>query len=375
MSCFRFFDKNYADLEILANNDFSSQQSAFPVVNAYNTKRRAKVWRSNGYYEVTASNNNLIFRETSAVELTATIAVGNYTRANFLTAIKTALETIGDSTYTVTFTSNFKISIASNGSGGGGIFELVFDDALNTCEDLLGFDSFEYTGALTFVGDSIKLHTSEWILWDLAVDSDPQAFALIDSRNDPLSISPTATVRLQGNHTNVWTSPVYNQLLTYDDRILHTINGDGIAGTALRYWRVLFQDQNPKGYIQVGSFFLGQTYSATRGAPQFPFVDENIDRTDTVISEGGQTFSEIKPKTARFSTDWFGLTVADKEYIQDIFDFYGTGLPFFISMDTPAGFSSSSQYYIRYVKFANAPRFELVSPKNYRASISFEEQL
>jgi hypothetical protein len=377
MSCFRIFDTNYVDLDILANSDVTSEQlPAFPVTSAYNGLRRAKVWRSAGYYEVTASNNQIVFRETTAgADLLATITPGNYQRTAFLTAIKTALEAVGASTYTVTFGSMFKVVITSNGVGGGGDFDLILSDVDSTAYSLLGFDNVDLTGALAYTADSIKLHTSEGIIWDLGIDSNPEAFALIGARNSPLSISPNAVVKLQGNHTNVWTSPAFEQTLTYDDRILHLIGDDGIATEALRYWRVYFVDQNPKGYIEVGAFYLGGVYQTDRGAPQFPFRTDPIDRTETLYSEGGQTFSEIKPKTERFTVDWSALTIEEKERFELIFQEVGKGVPFFVSMDTPPAFSSSQQYYIRYVKFADEPTFTLTRPNFFKTTMTFEEQL
>lgn len=376
MSCFRFLESNFVDLDILANSDVTSEQAAFPVTNAYNGLRRAKVWRSDGYYVVTAANNGIVFRETTGgPDLTASIVVGNYLRSAFLTAVKAALEVAGDSTYTVTFTSGFKISIASNGAGGGGILHLRMADAGSTAADILGFDTVNLTGALTYVADSIRIHSEESIIWDLGIDSDPQAFCMIDARNTPITISPTATIKLQGNHTNVWTSPAYETTLTYDDRIIHIIDDAGLAGEQLRYWRVYFVDQNPKGYVQVGAFYLGGLYQTTRGAPQFPFKTDPVDRTETLYSEGGQTFSEIKPKTDRFTVDWFALTVDEKESFELIFEQFGKGVPFFVSIDTGVAFSSSQQYYIRYVKFADDPSFQLTRPGIFRTAMIFEEQL
>ena len=75
MSCFRFFDSNYVDQTILANYSVSSEDASFPIENAFNSKRRAKVWRSDGYYVVDSTNNVLIFRETTGVDLTATSAL------------------------------------------------------------------------------------------------------------------------------------------------------------------------------------------------------------------------------------------------------------------------------------------------------------
>ncbi|MEM5807964.1 MAG: hypothetical protein QW818_02425 [Candidatus Aenigmatarchaeota archaeon] len=375
MSCVRFFDKNYADIKILANDDVSSEQPAFPVSNAYNTLRRSKVWRSDGWYKVTSSNNKIVFRETISVNLTATIAVGEYSRSAFMNAVKAALEAVGDSIYTVTFNSFHKFVISSDGSGGGGIFELRFDHVTSTAEDLLGFDSIAYTGFLSYTADSIRIHSHEWILWDLGVDSNPEAFVLIDARNKPISLSPTAEVRLQGNHTNAWTSPVYEETLSYDDRLLHLFKKDGLASVSLRYWRVVFIDQNPNGFIQVGSFFLGKTYSTIRGSAQFPFEVSNVDRTETLYSEGGQTFSEIKPKTAKFRLDYKYMTIEEKEYLQDFFERVGTGLPFFISFDTEEMFGGKRAEHIRYVKFSSEPTFELVRPKIWNAVFEFEEQL
>ena len=375
MSCFRFFDSNYVDQTILANYSVSSEDASFPIENAFNSKRRAKVWRSDGYYVVDSTNNVLIFRETTGVDLTATIAVGSYSETGFFAAIKTALDAVGASTYTVTLDSNLKLNILSDGSGGGGIFELRLADVLSTSYSLLGFDAVNLSGSLDYSSDSINIHSEEWILFDLGIDSNPTAFMMIDARNSPISISPTATIKLQGNHTNVWTSPAFEQNLTYDERIISLVTDDGIANEALRYWRIMFIDQNPKGYIQVGSFYLGNHYQTTRGVAQFPFETSLVDRTETVYSEGGQTFSEIKPKTETFNTSWNALTIDEKERFELIFDQFGTGLPFFVSFDNVAAFSSASNYYLRYVKFKDEPKFSLKRPNFWTTTTVFEEQL
>jgi hypothetical protein len=375
--CFRWLDSNFVDIDILANNDVSSEQAAFPIENAFNTNRRSKVWRSNGYYEVTASNNVIIFRETGGgPDLTATLTVGNYLRAALLTEIKAALELTGASTYTVTFNSNFKFVMASNGAGGGGVFQLRGSSGSFTALDLLGLDAVDLTGSLTYTADAARIHTSEWILWDMGIATNPTNFVLIDARNEPLKFSPTATVKLEGNHTNNFSSPVFSTTLTYDDRLLHHFNDTGIAATALRYWRVQFIDKaNPNGFVQVGAFYLGNFYSPTRGRVQFPIKITEIDRTNTIYSEGGQTFSELRPKTNRLDIDYFGLTKQEKEELERIFETFGKGLPFFISADTDAVYGSSRQYHIRYVKFSSETSYELIRPNIFRMSISLEEQL
>jgi hypothetical protein len=370
MACFRWYESNFVDLAVLANTDVSSEQlPSFPVTNAYNTKRRAKVWRSNGNYEIYSGSNTLVIREVDGVDLTATVTPGRYTRVGLMAAVKASCEAVGVNTYTVTFLSNLKFRIQSS----GGFFEVRGE--LSTIHSILGYDAVAYIGATAYTADSISIMTDEWIQWDLGIDSDPTLFALIDARNNPLGISPNAIISLEGNHTSNWTSPVFSELVTYNDNILSVINDDGIAGEPLRYWRARIVDQNPRGFVQVGAFYLGTHYSATRGKPQFPFQVQHIDRTETLYSEGGQTFSEIKPKTERFSLDWFALTTEEKERIEQIFDVYGVGIPFFIGMDNDDVFSTAENSYLRYVKFSDEPRPSLQRPGLWRMTTTIEEQL
>ncbi len=95
----RIFNNNFSDLATITS---SSEQTAFPLTNAFNAQRRSRVWRSNGYFNITSSNNTIVFRESVGVDLTATVAIGVYTsRTAFFAAIKTALEAVGAGTYTI----------------------------------------------------------------------------------------------------------------------------------------------------------------------------------------------------------------------------------------------------------------------------------
>lgn len=381
-TCLRIFWDNYVDLDILANSDVSSEQTAFPVTNAYNKQRRSKVWRSNGYFEVTSSNNQIIFRETSGgPDLTASITVGEYsTLSSFVTAIKTALDAAGDSTYTVTNSSStgYKFQIVSNGVGGTGVFHLMLTDIDFTAASILGFATdTDYTDAtLTRVADYLRCNCgSEFIEWDLGISTNPKGFALIGPRNSPLKLSPGGTYKLQGNHTSNWTSPVYESTLTYNDNALYVTDENGLASTYLRFWRVLFQDQNPNGYVEVGSFMLGDYFNPVRGRAQFPLQVDLVDRSETIFSEGGQSYSDIKENTATYTIEWKGLKKEAIEEIEDQFAIYGTHTPFFVAVDSEPVFSSSSQRRLLFCKFAQEPRYQLVSPNNFEVSFLLREEL
>lgn len=375
----RILHDNFLDESLVSHQTESSEQAAFPVSNAFNFQRRSKVWRSNGYWEITSSNNVIVFRESVGVNLTATVTAGEYTSSTTLyAAIKTALEAVGDSTYTVsTDATTLKVKIASNGSGGGGIFQIMWTNASTTMDATLGFSTTEDdTGALTYTADELKIHTSEWIKWDFGISTLPKAFCLIGARNSPIKISPSAVIKIQGNETDSWSSPSESITLTYRDDVIYSIDEDGLWDEALRYARLSIVDQdNPQGYVQIGSLFLGDFFEPTRGGVQFPFSGQYIDSSITSFSEGGQTFSDIRQKTELFSINWYGLNTTDRELIDSLWDDLGTSNSFFMQFDPDVQFSSSANKMIRYVKFQSPPEYSLVSPGNFSCRMNLREEL
>jgi hypothetical protein len=378
---FRIFWDNYVDLDLLAGSDVSSEQAAFPVTNAYNTQRRSKVWRSNGYFNVTSSNNVIVARETSGgPDLDATIAEAEYvSTTTFAAAIKTALEAVGDSTYTVTISEadGYRVKIVSNGSGGTGVFHLMLTDVGFTAASLLGFGTdADLTGAsLTRTADFLRINSEEYIEWDMGLPTNPQGFCLIGARNSPIQLSPGGTYKLQGNYTSNWTSPDSSTTLTYADNAFFTSASGGLGTDSYRFWRVLFEDQNPNGYLEVGAFQLGDYFNPDRGRVQFPLQVSQVDLTDTLFSEGGQSYADIKEKTATYSVKWRGLKKEDIEEIENQFARYGTGVPFFVNIDADATYSTSSQRRVLFCKFASEPSYELVSPNNFECNMIFREEI
>jgi len=370
---------NYLDLDLISNLSVSSEQAAFPVVNALNLNRRSKVWRSNGFWNITSSNNIIIFRETVAVDKTATITVGTYASSTALyTAIKAALEVNGDSTYTVTSdTTTLKVKIVSNGAGGGGIFQIAWPTS--SMAEILGFSTTEEdTGALTYVADELRISTGEFIQFDFGISTLPTAFILIGPRNRPIRITPSATIKLQGNETSVWTPGSVNTEITldYDSSVIASISSTGLWPEALRYARLSIEDlSNPEGFVEVGALFLGIFFESTRGQVQYPLQSQYEDNSRVSFSEGGQTFSDIREKSETFSIGWSGLTVAEKEEIDDVWDTLGIANPFFVQFDPSLVFSSAASKMIRYVKFVRPPAYRLISPGNYEATMELREEL
>lgn len=369
----RILDNNFIDLAILANTDVSSEQAAFPIENAYNKNRRSKVWRSAGYFNVTSSNNKIVFEEVDGVTLTATIIVGEYRSLTLICqAIKDALELVGANTYTIINSSatNFKFRFTSN----GGFFELTSTDVNFTAAGILGIDtSADLTGATTYDADVLRINTGEFIVWDMGLSSIPTCFALIGPKTSPLKISPSAVVRLQGNYTDNWTSPAFDLTLDYDSEVICEL--DILNTTAYRYWRIVFDDENANGFIEVGSFFLGTHFTFEKGGVILPLRNNQVDRSETMYSEGGQEFSDLKEKTSSWALTLNGMSEIEIEKLEKFFTNYGTSAPFFASLDDDLKYSSTVNRKLKYVKLSGDLEITNTTEGFFSVAMNFMEQL
>jgi hypothetical protein len=379
MSNVRILNENYVDANLLVSQTNSSAIASAPATNVQDKIRRTKVWRSAGHWEITSLNNKIIFRDAAGVDKTATIAIADYsTDATFLAAVDAAFEATGAANYTVTRdTSSNKIKITSDLSGGATIFQLMWTDILSTAASILGFSILANdTGASTYTADLLKIHTSEWIKWDLGTASNPQAFVMLGKRNYALGLSSTAVIKLQGNSTDVWTAPAYNQTLTWSETGVSIFDDDGLHTSALRYWRLIIEDfDNPNGYIEISNIYLGEAYEPTQGAPEFPFDFEFQDLSKNDESDFGLVFTDIRQQTMEMSLRWNNLTLVEVEILKAFVENYGTFYPFFISLDPDEVFSSDLNQWVKLVRFKDGPKFTLESPNLFSSTWELREDL
>jgi len=321
----------------------------------------------------------MVIRETTGgSNITVTVASGTYTSdAAFFAAVKAALDLAGDSTYTVDRDPDtLKIRITSNGVGGAGHFEIRWgtQPEMGTT---LGFDtSDDSTGLLSYTADILRIHTAEWIRFDLGVSSTPQAIVLAGLRNAPIRLTDSALIKLQGNHTDTWTSPAVELTLDYDENAIAAFDDDGLHTSALRYWRLYIEDpSNPLGYIELSNIYLGETYSPERGRAQFPLDASFVDYSEVTRAESGNAFSNRRNRTQEFGFSWRFLTKEENEVLSEFVEEVGLSYPFFISLDPEAQFSSSPSKWVRIARFTQLPVHRLESPNNWIGEWNMREEI
>lgn len=359
---------------------FSSERSGYPASNALDINKRKRTWRSAGYWLIESGSNTLVINDAAGVNITATVAAGEYTTDSlFFAALKTALEAASQSTFTISRdTTTNKIKILAALGGTASVFRIICTNAASAdmC-GILGYSVLsDRTGALFYIADLLKIHTSEWFIFDFGFPVSPTAFLAFADRSYPMRISSTAVVNIQGNLTNDFTAPLVDEVATVSDYGIGLADADGIgAGVACRYWKVEIIDQdNAYGYVEIGAMIIG-THVLTNRSPVFPFNSEDNDLSQREYSEGGQVISSKRAQTEIIPLSWDLLDVTSFENLVACFETYGTHSAFAVILDVDGVFSSTFLKWAKLVRMNNEPRKNLVSFQNWSVQWNLREDL
>lgn len=376
MSNVEIFNDNFLTDELLVGTTFSSAKTGFPITNLTDFQRRSKVWRSDGYWLITSLNNKIVFQEVSGVNLTASIAQAAYASTTaFLAAIKAAMESAGTKIYTVSIdASTGKIKIATSFS----FLSLICTNVNFIAASILGFStSTDRTGSTSYIADSLKIATQEWLRWDLGTAHAPEAFLFVGDRNKDIQLSPGATLTLQANITDLWSAPLFSQVIPYNRHIVQLVNLNGlVAPTGYRYWRLQIDDQsNINGYVEIGCVFLGTIWTPAQGTMQFPLSIKPTDYSDVAFAEGGHPLVTRRPKTQSYDLKWSFLTTQDTEDLFDIWEKFGKTDPFFVNLDPKTAFTNDPSKNFKMVRFDQEPSFDLTEPGLWDCTMTVREEL
>lgn len=378
MSCVLVIDSNLIDERV--SFAYSSQLTAYPASNALDVNRRRKVWRSAGFWKIETGSNTLVIRDAVAgADLTATVAIGTYaTDALFFAALKTALEAVSDSTFTITrdaTTNAIKITAVLAGAASAFLIRGAAAGSANFAP-IIGFALTNISGALFYIADVVKIHTSEFLQFDFGFPVSPTAVLGFADKNRTLRISLDAVITLKGNLTNDFTTPLVSEVLTVADYAIGLADPLGIGGTACRHWQVeIIDPSNAFGYVELGALIIGTHAVLTRGSADFPLDADDTDLSQQEFSEGGQLVTSKRAQTQSIDIFWNGLDGASLEILAGIFETYGTHSVFAVILDGEDAFSTEILLWSKLVRMAGAPRKKLVSSNNWQVNWNLREDL
>lgn len=168
------------------------------------------------------------------------------------------------------------------------------------------------------VGRTVDVN-NEWIKFSFAA-AVSASYLIIHSHN----ISASATIKLQANATDVWTSPSVDLTLTHGEWIV-----ENFTEVSYQYWRVTIDDPtNTDGYLEISKIFLG-TYFQTPGPS--PDSKLNIKTSSTYTkTPTGQLYPNSKIKLKSWGFSFPITTEAQRQSAITFFNATENTVPFFL---------------------------------------------
>lgn len=207
---------------------------------------------------------------------------------------------------------------------------ILWDDALQTLT-LLASSEAPNLPAANLQDPRLSLpwrstgDSDEWIKIDAGAGNtlNPNCAAIAGH-----NLSSGATIKIQGNATDVWTAPTVDETITWRaGAMMHFFTGSG-----LRFWRFHFSDaSNPDGYVQIGRLSLG-TYLQMPDIEPGPTLPR---RTSTVVSESltGQVYADLGIEWGEFGIVFPAIiTEAQRQAIRTMWAAVHNAVPFFLAV-------------------------------------------
>jgi hypothetical protein len=194
--------------------------------------------------------------------------------------------------------------------------------------------------------------------WDLGVSTYISFVGIVGPQSEVFSVSPGATITLEGNNIPVWTSPPYSTALIADERgILKFLETGTPADTTFRYWRLVVDDTGNPNDIQFGYLFMGNHLDITERNVRAGFAKTQVDPTTELPSNNGTRFFDRKPSYTLYSG--LGLSImpaADRRNLEQLGYDFGIDNPLFVSLDPGLNYSNSLFEMTRLAFFPAIPR-------------------
>lgn len=173
--------------------------------------------------------------------------------------------------------------------------------------------------------------TSESVVYDLITTESIDSVVILWSKEDGIRLSNTATITIQANATNVWTSPAVSQVMTIDNTYVMASYYFG-SDQNYRYWRVLIADAgNPNGFVSLGVVWLGKSLAIQNA--QNGFVYTLADKSKTTVTDFGHIYVDEYPEVATLQFVYKVMVYSDVQLIENAYRTNGTRLPVMVVFD------------------------------------------
>ena len=353
----------------------SSEDPSFPDDNLKEFLR-ARVWKSNpsgGTFIIDSTNEDLDVTDDGGTFL-ATLTSGTFTATTLATEIKTQLDASGTDTFTVSYSATTGLwTIASDGSVLS-LLSLSGGSAGTSVWSAIGFDTAsDHTGATTYTGSTIAIHTEERLVIDYKTTEAVDSFALPFNPLDGIEFTSSATVRLQANATNEWSSPSVDELLTIDEvnqLAVHFFTSD----QSFRFWSLeIIDPANPNLQVSVSKMVISKATTVKAPKIGFPYPLTDLSKT-TATPFGHRYYDTIDIIMRGFDFDFELLSETQLETFILLYEAVGNTVPIFLCIDPIEEILDNKRFSI-YGNFKGKITANNIVRDIFNSGFSIEEQM
>jgi len=209
---------------------------------------------------------------------------------------------------------------------------------------------------------------SDNIVYDFGNPESVDAFAIVDNWQNGFGIS---TITLEGNATDVWTSPAFTTTVALDGTF--GVGVKSFTQESLRFWRVVMT--STLGYCEVANIFIGAASKITTNGVGYNWSYVNKDLSKISKNRYGQKFIDDIGTIKELNNLQF--QIMDKDEMDVIFDVYDANRvvkPFFVyfPLETDSLSNNDDRYNGMYY-FKSPPIFTNINSGYYNTTPSLEE--
>lgn len=208
------------------------------------------------------------------------------------------------------------------------------------------------------------------IITDVGYSRQVQYVCLIGRSGSPITLSPGATVTLEGNSVEEFTSPPFSQEMTIEDTGVYAFLDE-----TYRFWRIVLDDTTNQDEMEFSYLYIGDyiTFTQSNISKKFKFSYKDLSSTQT--TESGVVYSNKRNKALSIQGTMKTLTYDEMLALEEKAVELGRTEPFFVSIDPNLCISNKIGEMTHYVRFRVIPRQSHQVNNFFDINLSMEEIL
>jgi len=169
------------------------------------------------------------------------------------------------------------------------------------------------------------------------------------------NITSGATIKIQGNDTDAWGAPSFEQSITWAEYAIFQTFTSG----EYNYWRLFIDDaSNPDEYIQIGRLFLGEVLEMP-GMKADQEIDDGI--TDSVdFSPSGQVYGDTGIDYRTMTINFPYISEDERVDIREMADDRRLSEPFVLDI-----WPGDTREKVMYCVLTTMPKWKRSDDRNY----------